>query len=278
VASDVAPPDTPLERIAVLRRSIGASLERIWENVLDWEHLPWLHRDSFTHIELLDVGEWGWRARADLAGEPRRTIVTELMIEREARRYVARTLEGAGAGSEIWTRLRPRGEQSTDIEVGFHVPAVADSLRSSLERAYLDLYTRLWDEDEEMMQLRQSQLDENAQRAAADARARVEIGTLTELESELPRCVDTPRGRFRLLRLEGELVAHSALCPHMLGPLEGDDAEGVPDHEVRCPWHGHRFDVRTGARTNGRAGHLAAAPRIEVDTATGRVALNFGES
>ena len=34
--------------VAVYRRRIGASLERVWENVRDWEHLPWLHRQSFA--------------------------------------------------------------------------------------------------------------------------------------------------------------------------------------------------------------------------------------
>ncbi|TMP97098.1 MAG: hypothetical protein E6L09_13880 [Verrucomicrobia bacterium] len=35
-----------------------ASLERIWENVRDWEHLPWLHRRSFLDIQL-EVGVVG---------------------------------------------------------------------------------------------------------------------------------------------------------------------------------------------------------------------------
>jgi nitrite reductase/ring-hydroxylating ferredoxin subunit len=273
---DEANPQRPLERVAVLRRTIGASLERIWENVLDWEHLPWLHSDSFEAIELLDEGEWGWRARAELVGERKRIIVTELKLEREARRYVARTIEGTGEGSEIWTSLSPRGPHRTDIEVEFFVPAVAEGLRDALERTYLDLYSRLWDEDEAMMQARQSRLDEKrSQTANAPGVVRVALDSSAALESKRPFCVDTPRGRFRLLRLEGEWVAHSTLCPHMLGPLEGDTDEGIPANEVRCPWHGHRFDVRTGERTNGRAGRLRPAPRVEIDPANGEAALIF---
>ena len=49
----------PLTRVAVYRRSVAASLERVWENVHDWEHLPWLHGESFHHIDLLDSGRWG---------------------------------------------------------------------------------------------------------------------------------------------------------------------------------------------------------------------------
>ena len=28
---------------AVYKREVAASLERVWENVYDWEHLPFLH-------------------------------------------------------------------------------------------------------------------------------------------------------------------------------------------------------------------------------------------
>lgn len=271
-----ASPEHPLERVAVLRRTIGASLERIWENVLDWEHLPWLHRGSFVRIELEGSGDWGWRARADLAGEPVRSIVTELVLERSARRYVARTLEGIGTGTEIWTSLTPQSGRSTDIEVEFRVPGVVDSMRDVIERTYLDLYTRLWDEDEQMMQARQARLDELAASSPKAPVERVALGAAQALESQLPLHVDTPNGRFRIVRIDGELWAHSTLCPHMLGPLEGDDDEGVPPGEVRCPWHGHRFDIRSGARTNGRVGRLCAAPRVEIDARTQQASLRFG--
>ena len=42
-----------LNVVATYRRTIHASLERIWENVLDWEHLPWLHRSAFAAAELV---------------------------------------------------------------------------------------------------------------------------------------------------------------------------------------------------------------------------------
>ena len=35
--------------------------------------------------------------------------------ERDEHRYVARTLEGRGRGTEIWTRLQPSGEARTEI-------------------------------------------------------------------------------------------------------------------------------------------------------------------
>ena len=74
---------------------------------------------------------------------------------------------------------------------------------------------------------------------------------------------------MRLVRLGGEVVAHSALCPHWLGPLEDAPLE---QGCIRCPWHGYLFDLRTGASADGRRLRLAPAPRVEVD-AGGMVAL-----
>ena len=46
-----------------------------------------------------------------------------------------------------------------------------------------------------------------------------------------------------LLNQEGELYAIADLCTHDNGPLgEGE----VEDHEIICPRHGARFDIRTG--------------------------------
>jgi len=54
MALNVFPVSPGLDRVATLRRTIGASLERVWENVFDWEHLPWLHRQDFASIDLID--------------------------------------------------------------------------------------------------------------------------------------------------------------------------------------------------------------------------------
>ncbi|HVA21134.1 MAG TPA: Rieske 2Fe-2S domain-containing protein [Candidatus Micrarchaeia archaeon] len=53
-----------------------------------------------------------------------------------------------------------------------------------------------------------------------------------------------------LTRLDGEICAASAICSHSGGPL---DELGVEDGQVRCPWHGSRFALRTGRVTRGPA-------------------------
>ncbi len=129
-------------RVAVYERTVHASLERIWENVLDWEHLPWLHRSSFLGVRMLDESRehWdGWITVPSRKGPADSRIDTRL--DRPRLRYLVRTLEGSGAGSEILTRLDPVGERETRIAVEFRVPGVAGERAASLGEAYVELYT-----------------------------------------------------------------------------------------------------------------------------------------
>lgn len=264
--TDGLPVAAGLAKVATYQRTLNASVERAWENVLDWEHLPWLHSDAFAWIEREESGAWGWRARVGLrpAGE-RRDVRIELLVEREAGRYVTRTLEGRGAGTEIWTRFAPLTRETTAIEVSFHLPDVPAERRGRLGRSFVELYTQLWDEDEAMMRRRQAELDSNPSRDEAA----VLLGALHELRERLPLCVELAGRRYRLLEQDGELLAHAATCPHMLGPL--DEAEPVQGH-IHCPWHGYVFDLRSGRSLDGRGLHLPPAPTVEVD-AEGRVRL-----
>ncbi len=149
-----------LVRVAVYRRELRACLERVWENALDWEHLPWLHSSSFSSIECLESGRWGWRARVGLQpADPAHPITIELILDRPKSRYVVRTLEGPGRGTEIWTRLESGADGRTRIEVEFRLPEVAPASAQILGAGYTRLYERLWDEDEAMMRHRQAGLE-----------------------------------------------------------------------------------------------------------------------
>ena len=50
-----------------------------------------------------------------------------------------------------------------------------------------------------------------------------------------------------LSMVNGEVYAIDAVCSHEGGPLEEGTLEG---YEVECPWHGSKFDVRTGEVKN----------------------------
>lgn len=263
---------------AVYERDVGASLERVWENVYDWEHLPWLHAEAFDSIERIDSGDWGWHARVGLAGGAEAEI--ELVTDRSARHYVARTVEGSGAPSEIWTSLDPVADDRTAIRVEFCVRPLPEEALRRVGETYVSLYTLLWDQDESMMRTRASALAER--RAAsgvagsADASAEraaevVSLGPIDRLRARLPVLVEVGGHRFRVLELEGELVAHSTQCPHLLGPLdECEPEEGV----LVCPWHGYRFDLRSGRSADGRRLRLRPAPRISIDDTSGEVRVH----
>jgi len=249
-----------LVHVSSYERRVHASLERAWENVLDWEHLPWLHSGSFASIAMEEAGEWGWRARVT----PRQgsEFRLELLVEREAGRYVSRTIEGPGAGTEIWTRLRSAGSRCTDVAVTFHVPEAPPEHADALGHAFVALYTRLWDEDEQMMRHRSEELAKLG--AEQPPKEPVALGPLDGLRERLPLCVEHAGRRYRVLDCDGELVAHAVTCPHMLGPLD----QSLPvDGCLRCPWHGYSFDVRTGQSTDGRKLRLPPAPPVGVDAA-----------
>jgi nitrite reductase/ring-hydroxylating ferredoxin subunit len=255
-----------LSSVGVYRRRIGASLERVWENVRDWEHLPWLHRESFSSISLEREDERGWCAEVGLRGPAGAQIRLELAASDE-RRYVARTLAGPGAASEIWTKLDPIDARRTDIEVEFLVPDVAPDRRDALGAAYESLYTQLWDQDEAMMQRRSFLL--NRPRPPAAARDPVDLGPAAELDARLPLRAVFGGRPVVVARCEGELLAYDALCPHALGPLDGAPLDGG---RVVCPWHGKAFDVRTGRECAPASRlRLSRAPRVKITA--GRVRL-----
>ncbi|HXJ35950.1 MAG TPA: Rieske (2Fe-2S) protein [Candidatus Eisenbacteria bacterium] len=212
-------------RVAVYDRTIRASLERIWENVLDWEHLPWLHRESFGHVRLLDESSGGFRAELSVRGDPT-PFVIDVAIDRANLVYHSRTVDGPGTGSDIVTTLAPVADHATNVHVEFLLPRVKPSSVESVGRLYVGLYTLLWDQDEAMMIRRQAFVDGRLARTTCEA----VVG--------------------------GAPVRFSSVCPHLGGPLDG---AAVEDGCVTCPWHGYRFDVRTGRRVDGDAPALPAA-------------------
>lgn len=199
------------------RRRLGGSLERLLENALDWEHLPWLHASTFRSIECIDAGPWGFRANVGLA-DSGSEILLELLLDADRATWVSRTLDGDGAGSEIWSKAVATGARTCEVDVEFHLPDLRPESAPKVGSAYASLYERLYDEDESMMIGRQTGLDSRG---------------------------DVP---VRVVDVNGEPCVIAARCPHRLGPL--DDAP-VVDGVIQCPWHGYRFDVRTGANLDG---------------------------
>ena len=269
-----------LTLVGIYRRTVRASLERIWENVLDWERLPWLHRRVFCSVQLLDQTADSWRAQVSLApAEKGQESIIEVRLERPTLHYSTKTISGTGAGTEILTYLEPVEERLTRIYVEFRSPGIAPHQTASANAVFTRIYTLLWNEDEAMMVRRQAVLDEENAQSAGPARrihpreeTPVPLGSVATLRGRLP-CLVSVHGRtFRILEIDGTLVAHATVCPHRGGPLE---EAPVIDGCVTCPWHGYRYEVRTGMSLGGRPLRLATAPSVLVDHRTQEAFLIF---
>ena len=66
----------------------------------------------------------------------------------------------------------------------------------------------------------------------------------SDLSEGKPVRVDVNGKKIMLTMLEGKLYAIEADCSHRGGPLEKGQIDG---HTVTCPWHGAKYDIRTGA-------------------------------
>ena len=241
----------------IYTRRVGASVSRIRENVLDWEHLPALHGSSFAACDLIDTDADGWRVRIVNQGSNRPQVL-KLFMTADSSGYRVLTEAGPGATSEIRVVLTPQGQHLTDIVVEYHVPETDPARLAMIGAGFVAIYRQLWDEDEAMMQAREAAL-------APRAKAPTWVDLGPEAALDLPLAFDFGAGRFWLVRHDGALLAHSATCPHWLGPRERVDAEGC----LTCLWHGYRFDAVTGFSADGRGLRLAPPPRIKIEN--GRV-------
>ncbi len=259
---------------AIYERELPVSAERIWENVLDWEHLPHLHSQAFTSVDLSSSDRDGWRAVVGLPGPSGSSAEIDVRLDRDHLRYTTRTLAGAGAGTEIVTQLFEREHRRTGIRVDFHLPSAAPAAHAAAGEFYRSLYAGLWDQDESMMLGRQRVVDAlhtNEREGRAES-ASVCLGRVRELGARLPLDVDLAGRRFRVVSIDGRLVAYDTRCPHLGGPLEAGQLVGC---EVACPWHGYRFDVRSGMSSDGRALHLGPAAVVEINACDGEVRLRL---
>ena len=248
--------DSGIDHLGTYTRTLPVSLERMYENALDWEHLPYLHDSSFTAIDCVDAGGWGWRARVkDPAG---RESLLELRLDRDCRRWITRNLEGPNQGAEIWTHVFVTAPHQLDLVIDFFVPGVEPAAREKVGRAYASAYERLYDEDVLMMTERQRQIDQRIDGPGADDMQSVPLPAVTEL----PLRVRLSQRDFLVNRVGEQWVVYPAACPHQMGPLtSGLNAEG----EVRCPWHGYTFSVITGECTSGASCRFGRVPNLRVE-------------
>ena len=71
----------------------------------------------------------------------------------------------------------------------------------------------------------------------------VKAASVSEIAPGTCRLVVLKGKEIALFNVDGEFFALDNACTHEEGPLAEGEVEG---HEVTCPWHGAKFDIRTG--------------------------------
>ena len=71
----------------------------------------------------------------------------------------------------------------------------------------------------------------------------VKAARTDEIAPGQARLVIVKGKEIALFNIDGDFFALDNLCTHEEGPLAEGEVEG---HEVTCPWHGAKFDIKTG--------------------------------
>lgn len=80
-------------------------------------------------------------------------------------------------------------------------------------------------------------------------------GKLSDFKENVPLTFSLSKSlRIVLIRKKNQIFAVNDTCPHLGGPLGEGELE---DHEIVCPWHFWRFDIRTGECTDGGSPSLS---------------------
>ncbi len=85
----------------------------------------------------------------------------------------------------------------------------------------------------------------------------VRVAREQELSDTRSKVVLVEERQIAIFKVDGKFYAIENFCPHRGGPVgEGD----VEDRVVTCPWHGWRFDLRTGISPDNPAAVVSTFP------------------
>lgn len=87
----------------------------------------------------------------------------------------------------------------------------------------------------------------------------VKVAETKDIRSSSMKAVDLEGEKVCIIIAQGNYYAIGNVCTHVGGPLNEGTLAG---YEVECPWHGSKFDIRTGNPTKPPA--VRAVPKYEV--------------
>jgi nitrite reductase/ring-hydroxylating ferredoxin subunit len=89
----------------------------------------------------------------------------------------------------------------------------------------------------------------------------VKVAESKDIEASSMKAVDVAGEKVCIINIEGNYYAIGNVCTHMGGPLNEGTLEGF---EVECPWHGSKFDVRSGQPTKPPARQPVSSYEVKV--------------
>lgn len=89
----------------------------------------------------------------------------------------------------------------------------------------------------------------------------VPVAKVSEVPPQSISCVEVAGKRIALFNLDGDFYALADECTHEGGPLSEGEIHGG---EVECPWHGARFDIKSGKVTLDPADDDTARYKVRV--------------
>jgi nitrite reductase/ring-hydroxylating ferredoxin subunit len=90
----------------------------------------------------------------------------------------------------------------------------------------------------------------------------VKVAESGEIGPSSMKAVDVDGEKVCVINAEGNYYAIGNVCTHVGGPLNEGSLEGF---EVECPWHGSKFDIRTGEPTKAPATRAVAKYEVKID-------------
>jgi len=90
----------------------------------------------------------------------------------------------------------------------------------------------------------------------------VKIASLNDIQPVQMKIFQFSGEEVCVVNIDGKYYAINNKCTHEGGPLADGKLEG---YEVECPWHGSKFDVRTGEVTNPPASEPEPTYEVKVD-------------
>ena len=91
----------------------------------------------------------------------------------------------------------------------------------------------------------------------------VKVGKTSDFPSGAGKIVEVNGKTLAVFNVEGNFYALDNTCLHRGGPIADGELDGT---NVVCPWHGWRYDLRTGGTTfNPAVGLNTYQVRVEGD-------------